>query len=201
MPFPETSKPHWPQLRLGTAQITCNENAGQDERQESKMRTRIVTTAIAAMVVLMESVMAPSAAPADASALFKQLVGSWRGEGDLELEDGTHEKLSCNGYYVLKSEGHGLSIASICNSPKQKFEFRSLVSESGGSISGEWEERTYHATGQVSGTATGTNISLSFTGTIEGKVSIAFAGKTHSINVSAAGSGIKGVSISLARSS
>lgn len=153
------------------------------------------------MVVLMESVMAPSVALADASALFKQLVGSWRGEGDLVLEDGTRERLSCTGYYVLKAEGRGLSIASLCNSPKQKFEFRSLVMEDGSGISGQWEERTYHATGQVSGSATATTVSLSFSGTIEGKISIALTGKTHSVNVSAAGAGIKGVSISLARSS
>jgi hypothetical protein len=164
------------------------------------MHTRILTPAIAALVVLMESVMAPSAALADSSALFKQLAGSWRGEGNLELEDGTRERLSCTGYYVLKSEGHGLSIASLCNSPKQKFEFRSLVSESASGISGQWEERTYHATGQVSGSATGTSISLAFSGTIEGTVSISLTGKTHSVNVSAAGSGIKGVSISLTRS-
>jgi hypothetical protein len=165
------------------------------------MHTRILTPAIAALVVLMGSVMAPSAAPADASSLFKQLAGSWRGVGDLVLEDGTRERLSCTGYYVLKSEGKGLSIASLCSSPKQKFEFRSLVSESGSGISGQWEERTYHATGQVSGNATGTTISLSFSGTIEGKISISLTGKTHSVNVSAAGAGIKGVSISLTRSS
>jgi hypothetical protein len=148
----------------------------------------------------METVMAPSVALADASALFKQLVGSWRGEGELVLDDGTSERLSCTGYYVLKSEGRGLSIASLCKSPKQKFEFRSLVAENGDSISGQWEERTYHATGNVSGNVSGTTIKLSFSGTIEGTVSIAMTGKTHSVNVTAAGSGIKGVSISLTRS-
>jgi hypothetical protein len=164
------------------------------------MRTWSLTPAIAALLILMGSTMAPSAAPADASALFKRLAGSWRGEGDLVLEDGTRERLSCTGYYVLKSEGRGLSIASLCNSPKQKFEFRSLVSESGSGISGQWEERTYHATGQVSGSAAGTTINLTFSGTIEGTISIALTGKTHSVNVSAAGAGIKGVSISLTRS-
>lgn len=165
------------------------------------MHTRILTPAIAALVVFMGSVTAPPAALADASTLFKQLAGSWRGEGDLVLEDGTRERLSCTGYYVLKSEGRGLSIASLCNSPTQKYEFRSLVSESGSSISGQWEERTYHATGQVSGSATGTAINLSFSGTIEGTISISLTGKTHSVNVSAAGAGLKGLSISLARSS
>ena len=144
-------------------------------------------------------VMGPSAALADASPLFKKLAGSWQGAGDLVLEDGTRERLSCRGYYVLKSEGNGLSIASLCSSPKRKFELRSLVAESASGVSGQWEERTFHATGQVSGSATGTTMKLSFSGTIEGTISIALTGQTHSVNVSAAGAGIKGVSISLTR--
>lgn len=166
------------------------------------MRKPITTPATAALMILVGTLMAPGAAFADASTLFKQLAGTWRGEGDLLLEDGTREQLSCNGYYVLKSEGRGLSIASLCKSAKQKFEFRSLVSESGGDISGEWEERTYHATGQVSGSAKGTSITLSFSGTIEGKIAISLNEQSHSVNVSAAaGAGIKSVSISLKRSS
>jgi hypothetical protein len=181
--------------------MTCNESEGAKMgRREQQMHTRVLTAATAAVAVLMGSVMVPPAALAEPSPLFKQLAGSWQGTGDLVLEDGTREKLSCRGYYVLKSEGRGLSIASLCNSPKQKFEFRSLVSENGGAITGEWEERTYHATGQVSGGATGTAISLNFSGTIEGKISISLTGRTHTVNVSAAGAGIKGVSISLTRS-
>ena len=163
------------------------------------MQIRILTPAAAALVMLMGTMTVPPTARADASPLFKQLAGSWRGEGELVLDDGTRERLSCTGYYVLKSEGHGLSIASLCSSPKEKFEFRSLVADSGSGISGQWEERTYHATGQVSGSAAGSTINLSFSGTIDGTVSISFTGKTHTVNVSAAGAGIKGVSISLTR--
>ena len=163
------------------------------------MHKRILTAAIVVLAVFVGSVSAPPAAPADASALFKQLAGSWRGEGDMVMEDGTRDHLDCRGYYVLKQEGKGLSIASLCSSPSQKFELRSLVSESGSGLSGQWEERTYHATGDVSGSVNGSSMNLSFTGTIEGKISIAFTGKTHSINVSAAGAGIKGISISLTR--
>jgi hypothetical protein len=164
------------------------------------MYKRIPTFAAAALAVLMGSMAVPSAAVTDASPLFKQLAGSWHGEGDLVLDDGTRDHLTCHGYYVLKSEGKGLSIASLCSSPTQKFELRSLVSESAGGISGQWEERTFHATGQVSGSATGTSINLSFSGTIEGTIAISLNGKSHSVNVTAAGAGIKGVSISLTRS-
>ena len=168
--------------------------------QGEQMHTRILTPAAAALVALMGSMMGPSAALADASPLFKQLAGSWQGSGELVLEDGTRDRLSCVGYYVLKSEGDGLSIVSRCSSANGKFELRSLVAETASGISGKWEERTYHATGDVSGKATGTTMNLAFTGTIEGTIAISLTGKTHSVNVTAAGAGIKGVSISLTRS-
>lgn len=184
------------------AQIACKEKVGaKDETQGQQMHTRSLKPAAAALAILMGSMMAPSAVLAeDASPLFKQLAGSWQGAGDLVLVDGTREQLSCRGYYVLKSEGKGLSIASICSSPTQKFELRSLVTESAGGVSGQWEERTFHASGQVSGNSSGTSMNLSFSGTIEGTIAISLTGKTHSVNVSAAGAGIKGVSISLTRS-
>jgi hypothetical protein len=165
------------------------------------MYARTLKSAAAALVALTIATMIPSPVSADdASPLFKQLVGSWQGLGDLTLEDGTRERLSCKGYYVLKSEGNGLSIATLCDSPTQKFEIRSLVTKSGNGISGQWEERTFHATGQVSGSASGSTLNLAISGTIEGKISISLTGKSHSVNVSAAGAGIKGVSISLSRS-
>jgi hypothetical protein len=163
------------------------------------MSTAKLKSATAALVVLMGSMMVSSAALADASSLFKQLAGSWRGDGDVVLEDGTRERLSCRGYYVLKSQGDGLSIATLCTSPTQKFEIRSLVAKSGDGLSGQWEERTYHATGQVSGSVNGTTMDLSFTGPIDGTILISLEGKAHSVNVTAAGAGIKGVSISLIR--
>ncbi len=143
--------------------------------------------------------MVSSLAHADATPLFKKLVGSWQGAGDLVLEDGTREQLSCRGYYGLKSEGNGLSIVSLCSSPTRKFELRSLVTETATGVAGQWEERTFHATGDVSGSASGTTMNLNFSGTIEGTISIALTGQTHSVNVSAAGAGIKGISISLTR--
>lgn len=139
------------------------------------------------------------AASADASSMFKQLAGSWHGVGNLTLADGSRERISCRGYYVLKSGGDGLSIAILCNSPNRKIEVRSRVQESGGGVSGDWEERTFNASGQVSGRATGSSMRLSVSGSIQGSISIALKGRSQSVNISAAGTGFNGVSISLSR--
>jgi hypothetical protein len=119
--------------------------------------------------------------------------------GDLTLADGTRERISCRGYYVLKSGGNALSIAILCNSPNRKVEIRSLVEESGRGVSGQWEERTFNATGQVSGSATTTSMRLSISGSIEGAIAISLKGRSHSVNISTAGTGFKGVSMSLSR--
>jgi hypothetical protein len=164
------------------------------------MRSGRRTFAAAALAALAGALLIPATAQADATPLFKQLVGSWQGSGDLVLEDGTREQLSCRGYYVLKSEGEGLSIATLCNSPTQKFEIRSLVAETTSGIAGKWEERTFNAAGEVSGSVTGNGMNLAISGPIEGTIAISLAGKNHSVSITAAGAGIKGVSISLTRS-
>jgi hypothetical protein len=136
---------------------------------------------------------------ADASSLFKQLAGSWRGLGDVTLADGTRERISCRGYYVLKSGGAGLSLAILCNSPNRELEIRSRVQESARRITGQWEERTFNAMGEVSGSVTGNNLNLSFTGSMAGSISISIKGRRHTVRISTTGTGFKAVSISLMR--
>jgi hypothetical protein len=141
----------------------------------------------------------PGFAFADNPALFKQLNGTWRGSGTLTLTGGDRERLSCRGYYNLKSGGSGLSIAILCSSPTYKVELRSSVHDSGGRVSGNWEERTFHATGGVSGRASGNRLNLSISGTVSGSISITASGRSQSVNISTAGTGFTGVSLSLVR--
>lgn len=140
-----------------------------------------------------------SFALADASGLFKQLSGSWRGSGTLTLTGGARERLSCRGYYNVKSGGSGLSVAILCNSPNYKVELRSNLLNSGGGVSGSWEERTFHATGGISGRASGNRLSLSINGAVSGSISIISNGGSQTVNISTAGTGFTGVSLSLVR--
>jgi hypothetical protein len=151
------------------------------------------------LVVAFALAMTAQLAQADASGLFKQLAGSWRGSGALTLSDGTRERISCRGYYVPKSGGEALSIAILCNSSNRKIEIRSRVQEAGQGVSGEWEERTFHATGRLSGRVTGNSMRLAVSGSISGAISISLKSRSHSVAVSATGTGFKSVSISLSR--
>ena len=153
----------------------------------------------AALLACLLLIAIPGFAFADNPALFKQLNGTWRGSGTLTLTGGDRERLSCRGYYNLKSGGSGLSIAILCNSTNYKVELRSSVRDSGGHVSGSWEERTFHATGAVSGRASGNRMNLSISGTVSGSISITASGRSQSVNISTAGTGFTGVSLSLVR--
>ena len=140
-----------------------------------------------------------NAAFAGGSAIFKNLAGTWRGSGDMTLADGGRERITCHGYYGLKSGGEGLTLAILCNSTNYKVEMRGNLEDNGGRVSGHWEERTFHATGDVSGRATNDKISLSISGYITGAMSIVTRGRGHTVSISARGTGFKSVTINLVR--
>jgi hypothetical protein len=76
---------------------------------------------------------------------------------------------------------------------------RSLLNSSGGGVAGDWEERTFNATGAVSGSAGGDRIALAISGAITGSMSIAVGGASHKVNITASGVGFKSVSMTLSR--
>lgn len=162
----------------------------------TKLSLRLLPKAFVLALILFAT--GGEVARADASALFKSLAGSWRGSGDLTLTDGTRERITCRGYYVLKS-ANGLSLAILCDSPNYKVEIRSLLDGSGGRVRGTWEERTFNAAGEVSGSASANALRLSIAGAIQGSLSIAMKGRGQSVSISTSGTGFRTVSISLVR--
>jgi hypothetical protein len=128
---------------------------------------------------------------------FDTLLGTWRGSGTVRLNTGT-ERLSCNAYYT--GGGQRLGMAIRCTSPSGKVEIRSKLSLSGSRLSGNWEERTYNASGTASGTATPGKISISVSGSIKGSMTVSYSNSRQSVSISTTGSPLQGVSISLTRS-
>ena len=86
----------------------------------------------------------PSGLAADPS-VFETLFGSWRGGGQLQLSEGRTERLKCNAYYT--GGGSQLGLAILCKSESSNIHIRSKLSQSGGRITGTWEERTFNAEG------------------------------------------------------
>jgi hypothetical protein len=134
---------------------------------------------------------------ADTGNSFDVLLGSWRGGGQMELSEGKIERLKCNAYYT--GGGSRLGVAIRCQSELSNIEFRSKLSQSGGRITGTWEERTYNAEGIASGQATNGNINLTISGGVTGSMLVSFGASRQSVSISTQGIALKGVSIDLTR--
>jgi len=133
-----------------------------------------------------------------ASNAFDTLLGSWRGNGQILLSDGRTERLKCNAYYT--GGGSQLGMAIRCQSESSNVEIRSKLSQTGGRISGTWEERTYNAEGTASGKATDDKISLQISGGVTGTMQVSFSKSSQSVAISTQGIALKSVTIDLTRS-
>jgi hypothetical protein len=135
---------------------------------------------------------------ATADAGLDVLAGTWHGGGTMSFESGATENISCNGYY----KGAGtLSVVIRCKGTSSNFELRSKLESNGDKVSGSWEERTYNATGDVSGTASAGKLNVQFGGSLTGSLDMTFSSSVQSVSVSVGttGAGIKGVRVSLSR--
>ncbi|MEZ5827414.1 MAG: hypothetical protein R3D01_03100 [Hyphomicrobiales bacterium] len=153
-----------------------------------------ILLATAALMVLF-STTPPKAV--EAATPFDTLLGTWRGSGKVRLNTGM-ERLSCNAYYT--GGGSQLGMAIRCKSDSSNVEIRSKLSLSGGRITGNWEERTYNASGSASGTASPGRIAISVSGSIRGSMVVNYSRTSQSVSISTTGSPLQSVSINLTRS-
>jgi len=126
------------------------------------IRSTPIPQLLAAVVMTALLVLAQEHATQADSNPFDTLLGSWRGSGQIELDGGRMERLKCNAYYT--GGGAQLGMAIRCQSETSNVEIRSKLSQSGGRITGTWEERTYNAEGSATGQATSDKMSLQISG-------------------------------------
>jgi hypothetical protein len=141
----------------------------------------------------------PGAAHADGP--FGTIGGSWHGSGHIVLEGGRREDIRCNAYYTPKDGGSAMGLAIRCASPDYKIELRSQLNHDGRQVTGQWEERTFNATGAVTGRASTTQIQLQISGgALTGSMQVNTSGSTQTVSISTTGSTLQGVSIRPQRS-
>jgi hypothetical protein len=136
--------------------------------------------------------------PAQTASTFAALGGSWSGTGHIRLDNDQREAIRCSAHYVSRSGGAGLGLSLRCASPSGRVELRASLTANGSRISGSWEERSYGVSGQVSGTASGSNLRLSFSGGLSGSMHVTTSGGSQSISVRT-DSALRGVNVSLRR--
>ena len=91
-------------------------------------------------------------------------------------------------------------MAIRCQSETSNVEIRSKLSQSGGRITGTWEERTFNAQGNASGQASSGKISLAISGAVTGSMSVSYTQSSQSVSISTQNIALKSVSIDLTRS-
>jgi hypothetical protein len=137
---------------------------------------------------------------AEAAGPFAPLNGTWSGAGQIKLNDGRTESLKCKAYYVPRGGGAAIGLSLRCASASNKIELRSSLTSSGGAVTGSWEERTFNASGDVSGQVSGNRLRLSINGGgLSGSMTVTMGEKSQSISVSTQGVALRGVNISLRR--
>lgn len=151
----------------------------------------------ALLALLAQAVQPISAAPQE---VFGSMAGFWIGPGRIEFDEGASEALVCKAYYTTTHQTNRLSIVLRCASPSQKIELRAQLAAQGSNLTGTWEERTFNASGTVTGEATDQQITLSidgggFTATM---LVIQDEGQ-QSVSITTQGVGFKKVSVSLTR--
>lgn len=163
------------------------------------MTKAFVNNTALALLAFCAAFIGPAANPAAAQSALDALAGTWRGSGAMLFEDGTSEAINCNGYYRA---GAKMSVVIRCKGSESKFELRSkLLKSEGENVSGVWEERTYNASGEASGTALPGKLSVQFNGSLAGRLELSFSPSSQSVLVSidTQGTGLKGAKVTLSR--
>jgi hypothetical protein len=162
-----------------------------------RLTSLVALVALAALALVVPE--GQSSADPGGQSPFTTLLGSWGGSGEYQLSDGKTERVKCNAYYT--GGGTQLGMVIRCASEGSKIEIRSKLSNSGGRITGSWEERTYNAEGSATGEATGGDkISLQISGGVSGTMQVSYTPSRQSVSISTQGTALKSVNITLGRS-
>jgi hypothetical protein len=152
-----------------------------------------------AAAVAIASLGLAAAGAAYAATPFTNLGGTWSGGGKVRLENGRSEAIRCNANYAPRSGGTTLGLSLRCASASNRIELRARLTLNGRRVSGEWEERSFNASGYIGGVASGSILRLRFSGSIEGSMVVTTSGVSQSISVRTDASALQGVNVSLRR--
>ena len=126
------------------------------------------------------------------------LVGTWGGSGRITYADGTSENIRCTAYN--SGGGNELRMAIQCKSDKNQIHIRSRLRIDGGRASGDWEERTFNASGTASGSAGVGSLSLGISGGgFSGSRSVSFSKSSLNVSISTSGIAMRRAAMSFSR--
>ena len=144
-------------------------------------------------------VLSTAAWPAGAGTIG-ELAGYWTGVGSITLSGGNTERVKCAVIYKVDN-GRGEIKQSIrCASTDFSINATADLRVKGEQVSGSWEEKTYAATGEVSGRYTGESLVLSIRGAnFTAAMDVGLSACKQSISIAPKGLDVSHISIGLAK--
>lgn len=153
----------------------------------------------AAAVSLAGLLSAAALTPASAAGPFAGFTGQWAGSGDIDMTDGSHEKIRCKATYSVGPSGDALHIDMNCASDSYRVNIISNVVAQGNNFSGTWKETTRQVDGSVTGRVPAPG---EFQASLEGtgfgiQLSATTNGKQQAVTIQSQGTDVQTVKISL----
>jgi hypothetical protein len=137
-----------------------------------------------------------TAAAAEQAGVFITLSGDWAGDGTVNTNSGTTERIRCRASYVVNKNGDNLQQELRCASDSYKFEVSSTMIYDNGAIKGTWAERSENVIGELNGLVYPDRISGGVHGSLfTAKVAVITDGAKQSVNIEPTGTSIKAISI------
>ncbi len=132
------------------------------------------------------------------AAPLQDLSGYWTGAGSVTLSSGNTEQLKC--VVTYKVTGSNMKQSLRCASPSYSIQAQADLHVTGDRVSGHWEEKTYTATGDVSGRITDTGLTLAIQGaTFTAAMRVQMAGCQQTITIVPTGLDVTKISIDLGK--
>jgi hypothetical protein len=133
-----------------------------------------------------------------AAGSVKDLAGRWSGWGSVKLSNGATEQVKCVATYFVKNAGALINQNLRCASASYKIDAKANYNVKGNALTGEWEERTHSAKGNVQGRMTGNGFRLAVKGeTFSARMIVTSSRCKQSINISPRGLDVSRISIGL----
>lgn len=139
------------------------------------------------------------AASAAAAGPIDDLNGYWTGGGTVLFSEG-NERVKCAVIYKVGQGGTKIKQTMRCASADYSISATAELNVRGAQVDGTWEEKTYSATGQISGRYTGSTFVLSIKGAnFSAAMNVALSGCKQSITINPKGLEVRRITMSLAK--
>jgi hypothetical protein len=126
--------------------------------------------------------------------------GYWSGGGSVTLANGNTERVKCAVTYKVSDDASQIRQSMRCASADYSINASADLRVRGQQVSGNWEEKTYSATGEVSGRYTGSAFVLSIQGAnFSAAMNVSLSNCKQSINITPQGLDVNRISIGLAK--